>query len=248
MDKKVLAVVNGREITQRDFDMAVSKFPQDRKAFFQTEDGKKQMLEQLVSWEIMYNYAVSEGFDKTEEFKSQLEDAKRAILTQFAIQNVISDINVEEEEAKEYYNDNLDYFKEGPKVSAKHILVDSEEKALEVLEEINKGMKFEEAAQQYSSCPSKAQGGSLGEFARGAMVPEFEEAAFNLEVGVISQPVKTQFGYHLILVDNKTEEEVKSYEEVEGMIKAHMLQEKQSYNYMQKVNSLRDKYGVKINE
>jgi peptidyl-prolyl cis-trans isomerase C len=193
MDKNVLAVVNGKEITQMDFDNAVSKFPQDKKAFFQTDDGKKQMVEQLMSWEIMYNYAVGEGLDNTEEFKTQLEDARKAILTQLAIQKVIAGIKVEEEEVKEYYNNNLDYFKEGAKVSAKHILVDSEEKALEVLDKINNGMAFEKAAQEYSSCPSKAQGGSLGEFARGVMVPEFEEAAFNLEVGVISKPVKTQF-------------------------------------------------------
>ena len=59
-------------------------------------------------------------------------------------------------------------------------------------------MSFEEAAQKYSKCPSAAQGGSLGSFTRGRMVPEFEEAAFQLKVGEISEPVKTQFGYHLI--------------------------------------------------
>lgn len=248
MDKKILAVVNGREITQRDFDMIVSKYPAEQQAFFKTDDGKKQMLEQIISWEIMFNHAVSEGLDNTEEFKAQLEDARRAILTQMAIQKVVSEVKVEEEELKEYYNDNQDYFKDGAKVSAKHILVDSEEKALEVLKAINNKMTFEEAAQQFSSCPSKAQGGSLGEFARGVMVPEFEEAAFSLEVGVISQPVKTQFGYHIIMVENRAEEVIKSYEEVKEIIKAHMLQEKQGYCFMQTVNNLRGKYGVEINE
>lgn len=246
MDKKVLAVVNGREITKQDMDFAISRFPSDRKDFFQTEDGKKQFLDQLISWELLFNYAVEEGMDNTDEFKIQIEDAKRAILTQMAIQKTIGDVVVEEQEAVDYYNNNKDYFKDNEKVSARHILVDSLEKAEEVYEKINNGMTFEEAAKSYSSCPSKEQGGNLGSFERGVMVPEFEEAAFTLEIGVLSKPVKTQFGYHIILVDDKTEGKIKPYKEVESIIKSHMLQEKQGYNYSQLVNKLKEKYTVEI--
>lgn len=83
-------------------------------------------------------------------------------------------------------------------VSAKHILVSQDYEMQDVLKKLEEGMSFEEAAEKFSSCPSGKRGGDLGPFTRGQMVPEFEEAAFNLEVGSVSEPVKTQFGYHLI--------------------------------------------------
>ena len=86
-------------------------------------------------------------------------------------------------------------------VRASHILVETIDEALKIKEEIEKGEKnFELAATEYSLCPSGARGGDLGFFGRGAMVKPFEDAAFSLEKGQISEPVKTQFGYHLILV------------------------------------------------
>ena len=89
-------------------------------------------------------------------------------------------------------------------VKASHILVNSKEQALRIKKEIESGnISFEQAAQKYSSCPSGAKGGDLGYFKRGQMVKEFEDAAFSLPVGKISNPVKTQFGYHLILVTAK---------------------------------------------
>jgi len=85
-------------------------------------------------------------------------------------------------------------------VSAKHILVDQEYEAQDLLQKIEKGeATFEELAQKFSKCPSGKSGGDLGEFGKGQMVAPFEEAAFGLEVGKVSKPVQTQFGYHLIL-------------------------------------------------
>lgn len=83
-------------------------------------------------------------------------------------------------------------------VSAKHILVDAEHEAQDLIKKIEEGVTFEDLAAKFSKCPSGQQGGDLGEFGRGRMVPEFEEAAFGLEVEQVSSPVKTQFGYHLI--------------------------------------------------
>jgi peptidyl-prolyl cis-trans isomerase C len=86
------------------------------------------------------------------------------------------------------------------KASARHLLVSSEEKCLEVKAEIEEGLDFADAAKKYSSCPSKAQGGDLGEFGPGQMVPEFDTVVFSADVGSLEGPVKTQFGYHLLEV------------------------------------------------
>ena len=85
-------------------------------------------------------------------------------------------------------------------VRASHILVSTEQDARNILGQLNAGKKFAELAKQYSSCPSGAKGGDLGFFTRGRMVPEFEAAAFSLKTGQVSEPVKTAFGYHIIMV------------------------------------------------
>lgn len=246
MDNKVLAIVNGKEITQDIFDFTISKFPPDRKSHFTTEEGKKELLDQIISWELVYNHAKETGFENNAEYIFQMEEAKKAIMGQLVIQDVLSKIEVDNKEALDYYTQNVDFFNEPEQVNAKHILVSTEEEAKTVLKSIKEGTSFEAAALEHSSCPSKDQGGSLGAFSRGMMVPEFEEAAFNSEVGVITEPVKTQFGYHLILVEEKIAPKTKDFEEVSEMIKGHMLQEKQNHTYMEFVNGLKDKYKVEV--
>ena len=91
------------------------------------------------------------------------------------------------------------------KIKAKHILVQTEDKARGIYEQIKKGKSFEALAKEYSSCPSKANGGDLGFFGKGQMVKEFESAAFSLKKGEVSKPVKTKFGFHIIKV-TETEE------------------------------------------
>lgn len=246
MENKILAVVNGKEITQQDLDLASMRFEQDKQQFLATEQGKRQLLEQLIAWELLFNHAKDSGLEEKEQYKAQLEEAKRGILTQMAVEDLFSSIDVTDEEANEYYDNNKKMFAQGEQISAKHILVDSKEKADEVLEAIKGGMTFEEAAQLYSSCPSKSQGGSLGTFGKGMMVPEFEKAAFELEVGTISEPVKTQFGYHIIVVDEKVPAQEKQFDEVKDMIKSHMVQDKQNSTYVSFIESLRNKYSVLI--
>lgn len=88
--------------------------------------------------------------------------------------------------------------------TARHILVDSEAKCLEIKEQIESGTDFTEAAKKHSTCPSGSSGGDLGSFGPGAMVPEFDEVCFNGEVGMVHGPVKTQFGYHLLEVTERS--------------------------------------------
>jgi peptidyl-prolyl cis-trans isomerase C len=92
----------------------------------------------------------------------------------------------------------LEVFKMVSKIRASHILVEKHSQALKVHEELKNGADFKDLARKYSQCPSKKRGGDLGSFGRGQMVKEFERAAFALKVGEVSQPVKTQFGYHII--------------------------------------------------
>jgi len=246
MENKVLAKVNGREITQEDIQLSIERFPKEKQSFLSSEEGQRQLLEQLVAFELYYNYAKEINLEDSEEFKERLEIVKRDILTQMAVDKALSEVKVSEEEVASYYETNKHMFIDGESVVARHILVDSEELAREVQDKVKNGESFESAAEKYSSCPSKAQGGNLGRFERGQMVPEFEEVAFELEVGVISEPVKTQFGFHIIKVEDKQEPKAKSFDEVKGMIKAQLYQERQNYKYMTFVEELKNKYSVQM--
>ncbi len=93
----------------------------------------------------------------------------------------------------------------GKKASARHILVDSQQSCEELKRQIDEGADFAALARSHSKCPSGSQGGELGEFGPGQMVPEFDRVVFSAEVGKVQGPVKTQFGYHLLEVTNRTE-------------------------------------------
>lgn len=245
MENKILAVAAGNEITEKDLNAIISRYPEDRRASFQTEQGKKQLIEQLISFELMNKFGKEIELDKTQEYKDAIESISKEVITSMAINKVLGDLTVTDEEVKKYYEDNKEAFSQPATVSAKHILVATEEEAKKAKEEIaNKELSFEEAAKKYSTCPSKEQGGNLGSFSRGMMVPEFEEAAFNLEIGVVSEPVKTQFGYHLIVVDEKNEASVKSFDEVKDMVLNQLMQQNQHKKYDQILKELEVKYGV----
>ncbi|WP_123052616.1 peptidylprolyl isomerase [Clostridium sp. JN-1] len=244
MENKVLATINGSKITQKDLESAIERFPSDRQSYLNTDDGKKQLLEEMVSFELIYNYAKDSGLDKDQSYINKVELVKKEILTQTAIAKVMSEVIVKDSEVEDYYKVNKDKLVNPESVVARHILVNTEQKANDVLKEINDGMSFEDAAQKYSSCPSKAQGGNLGKFTRGQMVPEFEDVAFSIDVNVVSKPIKTQFGYHLIKVEQKIPKSPKSYDEVKGTIKNNLLQQRQSYKYNELNKQLKEKYTV----
>ncbi|QQY80872.1 peptidylprolyl isomerase [Keratinibaculum paraultunense] len=147
---------------------------------------------------------------------------------------------------EKFYNENKHFFQRPEMARASHILVDDEEKANEVLDEIDNGTSFEDAASKYSNCPSKANGGDLGKFSRGKMVPEFEEVAFSMEEGEISKPVKTQFGYHLIKLDYKKEPSISPLDEVKGQINQQLILMKQQQLYLDKAEELKKNYKVEI--
>lgn len=246
MNNKVLAKVNENCITEQDLNNAMARFPKENQQYFSTEQGKAQLLDQLISFELMYNYAKEEDLENSDEFKKQLEVLKRDILIQAAVKKVLDNVKISEKDLKDFYENNKEMFKTQESVSAKHILVEDEEKAIEIKNKIKDGLTFEEAAKEFSTCPSSAQGGELGSFTRGRMVPEFEDAAFNLEVGIVSEPVKTQFGYHLIKVDEKLPADIKEFNEVKNSIQVNLLSQKQNEEYINFVNKLKENQNVEI--
>lgn len=244
---EVLAVVGEHEITRKDVEALIKSLNPQTAAQFRSESGMKNLLNELVGQELIYLDALEQGIDQDNAYLQAVEKAKADILKQYALNRLLGNIQVTENEITDFYSNNKSTFTTPPSVKASHILVDDLEKAEQIAEEIEKGLSFEDAAHKYSKCPSKEQGGDLGFFSRGKMVPEFESAAFELENEQVSAPVKTQFGYHLIKAYDKKDESLQTLEEVRGRLAEHLLAQKQQALYHQKITSLSDKYPVKVN-
>ena len=242
-DEKILATVGNANITEADVGGFIAGLPREQRAYASNPQFKKHCLEQLISIHLYAMMGEELKLNETEEYKKIMESAKRDILSQLAMNEVLKNITVTEEECKEFYDNNPQHFTEGETVSAKHILVKEESECLEILEAINKGeTTFEDAAKEKSTCPSGQKGGDLGAFGRGQMVPEFEAAAFNAELNTVVGPVATQFGYHLIKVEAKNEATVADFETVKAQIRSNLLSMKQNDAYIKKAEELKAKY------
>ncbi len=243
MSEKILASVGGLNVTEADV-AALMQSLGPRGERYASPEGQRALVEELVAQKLFLLDARKNLLEAQPEFRARLQQVKDQLLTEYAIKKVIERADVKEEEVRAFYDENLDKFTQGEQINASHILVETEEEALRIAEEIAGGKTFEEAAKAYSSCPSKDAGGNLGEFGRGQMVPEFEEAAFALEVGTVSAPVKTQFGYHLIRVNAKTEAKPISYNEARQSIYERLTAEKQQAAYRSRVAQLKIAYPV----
>lgn len=239
----ILVTIGDAVITEADVDAFIANLPKEQQMYASNPQFRKQCEEQIIAIHLYAKLGEELKLQETEQFQSIMANARRDILAQLAIAETLKDVTVTEDEVSSYYNENGNQFSKGETVNAKHILVAEEEKCSEILESIVSGKtEFEAAAKEFSTCPSGAKGGDLGEFGRGQMVPEFEQAAFEAEIGHVVGPVKTQFGYHLIKVEKRTEAQVLPFDQVKDKIKMNLLQQKQNQVYLEKAEELRGKY------
>lgn len=243
-ENKVLAVVNGKEISEDTVLAFLNDLGPQMAMQFQSPEGIKRVVDELINQEVLYLEALENGLDKEEAFLKELEKVKESIIKQYSLNKLLSNISASEDELLNFYNENKEKFQKPESVVAAHILIETEEKANSIIKEMGEGLSFEDAALKYSSCPSKEQGGSLGEFTKGQMVPEFETAAFSMELGTVSEPVKSQFGYHIIKLISKNKEEISNFDEIKDQINQQVLGMKQQDVYLIKTNELKQKYDV----
>jgi peptidyl-prolyl cis-trans isomerase C len=235
-------------------------YQEGTKEGFQVDD--KAVDEQLSQWK--KQFPSDEDYQKAIKKMNVSEDIMRSdIRKDLTIQKLVMDkfvdkTSVPEEEIKSYYDAHPDMFKRPEQVQASHILIkagpeatESEKEAAlnkikEVQEKQKKGEDFAELAKAHSECPSNAKGGDLGYFGRGQMVPPFEEAAFGMKPGEVSDIVTTQFGYHLIKVTDKKPETTVAYDEMKGRIGQYLKQEKVQNEVKTFVEKLRKEAKVEV--
>jgi peptidyl-prolyl cis-trans isomerase C len=285
---QAVAVVNGTPIEQSLFETTLAQSQQQAAQQGQSVS-QEQVLESLIEEELLYQASIEQdvdvadedvagqfeqtksNFQSDEQFETALSQAgltpdelrnqiRRSLaINQLITQEIGQDFSVTEEESREFYDNNPQFFEQGEQIEARHILLSTQgvegddavaekrEKAEELKQELEDGADFAELARQESEGPSASRGGSLGTFGRGQMVPGFEEAAFNLEEGEISDVVETQFGFHIIQVTNKIESGTTPYADAQAQINQFLTQQKRNEAIQNYIAELKEDADIQRN-
>jgi peptidyl-prolyl cis-trans isomerase C len=221
----IVARVNGKAITETDMGLADAEIGSD---FGSLPTGIKRrvLAEFLIENQLFAEAAEAQKLAVPTPAKANPQYwQRRALRDAYFDKSIVS--SVSEGEVKAFYDEHVGSKKAEEEVRARHILVASKDKARELFEKIAHGSSFAELAKQNSIDPgSKEQGGDLGFFGRGQMVPQFEEAAFRLKPGEVSQPFETQFGWHIIQVDARRERQVPAFEAIKDRVRAAVIHHK----------------------
>ncbi|HMO50712.1 MAG TPA: peptidylprolyl isomerase [Kiritimatiellia bacterium] len=285
----VIAVVDGKEITQAEFDREMvvmmnrmqGRVPPDRIGQMR-EQMRTQLLDNLITREILLAKVKAEGIEITdadfaeaveqltenfppgvsledmlEQTGTSMDDFRENFGMELKVRKLIEShtggkLVASDEDIRAFYDENSEQFERPESVQASHILIsvdptDSEEakaakrQQIEALrEQALEGADFAALAGEHSTCPSSAQGGDLGSFTRGRMVPEFEAAAFSQEIGAVGDVVETQFGFHLIKVTERNEPGMTPFEEIKEQLGQYLTNQKQQQAAQTYLQELRE--------
>jgi peptidyl-prolyl cis-trans isomerase C len=223
-EDKVIIVVNGHEIKTSEVEIAA----EDISVQLGDLPAKLRypfLVEYLVERHLLAQAAVKQGVADTEEYKQRLAFYQAKALRDAYFNSNIKP-SITDEEVKAAYDKEAAKVKISERVRARHILVQTEKEAKDVLARLNKGEKFEDIAKQVSLDGSKDYGGDLGYFSSEEMVPEFSKAAFALKTGEISQPIKTDYGWHVIKLEDRKQGGAQPFDQVKAGIKAVLMRKK----------------------
>ena len=222
----VLAKVNGSEIRQSDMAIAEEELgPSLEKMDPATK--KENLLAFLIDMKIVAKAAEDKKVEDSDEFKKRLAFARNRLLMDSLLANE-GKAATTDEAMKKVYDDAAKQITSEQEVHARHILVATEDEAKAIEEELKKGADFAELAKKKSKDPGASDGGDLGFFTKDQMVPEFSAVAFSLEPGKISDPVKSQFGWHIIKVEEKRNRKPPDFDQVKGQIETYVTRKAQA--------------------
>jgi peptidyl-prolyl cis-trans isomerase C len=249
---KPVATINGEVITAARLDQLWSRVPAQTKNQYKANGGKAAFLNNYIGKRLLVQEALKHGFDKRPEVQSDIEAAKESTLFDRYVRDVVAAPIVTDAEARKFYEQNPDNFKVPEKIKARHIVMlanpagpngKTKEQALAEMQKVavllhpyfrsnQEGgaagkaarlRKFAELAAQYSDDGSAQQGGDLGWVEKGALDPQFEEAAFSLHIDTLSGIVETSYGYHLIYVEDKQPAGIQPFDEVSSEIHEFLM-------------------------
>ncbi len=240
---ETVAMVNGSPITRQQLEMAMgelgpqfSRIPEDKR--------DAAALAALIEIKLMSGKARTAGLDQDEEFQRSIAFMTERALHGFYMQKQLAD-GISDDDVQALYDERVADMPKQQEVKARHILVKTKEDAEAVIAELEGGADFETVAKEKSTGPSGPSGGDLGYFRAGQMVPEFEKAAFDLDAGAITEePVQTQFGFHVIKVEDKRDVQPPAFDQIKDQLRNELLVKR----YTETVKTERDEASVEVSD
>ncbi|WP_456392607.1 peptidyl-prolyl cis-trans isomerase [Nitratifractor sp.] len=257
MASDTLATVDGEKITKADLNTFLKQMQPGQPISYDMLDpkNKKELLDAYIEMELVAKAAQKAGMEKDPEFQKMLELAKKKLLINAYAKKQFESTVVSDSEAKEFYQKNMEKFKTPEQIHARHILLKDEKSAQAVIDQL-KGLKgealkkkFIELAKEKSTGPTGPKGGDLGYFGKSQMVLPFAKAAFALKKGEITlKPVKTQFGWHVIYVEDKRPSRVIPFEAAKAKIIAMLRQKRFAEKMKKETEALRKSAKITIED
>jgi peptidyl-prolyl cis-trans isomerase C len=244
-EEKIVAVINGEKLSAAQLDRLYARINPQMRANYERSGGKIQFLDQYINQRLLLQEAVKSRFDKRPDIAAELEAAKDATLFDRYVREVVALEVISESEMRAFYDKNKNSFMREETVKARHIIAtpqagnvtnnlnddagsieDARKKMMQLKKQLDAGANFAELAASHSEDGSATSGGDLGWFGRGKMVGEFEEVAFSLKPGETSDVIETQFGFHIVRLDDRKAGGIPPYEEVRGEIRERFMNER----------------------
>ena len=242
-DDTVVATINGEPVTEADIALAENDLdPQFDK--LPADQRRTAALSALIEIRLLAGESRKEGVADNADFKKRIEFLTQRALHSAYVENHVAS-QVTDEAVRARYDKEIANTPPVNEIKASHILVKTEEEARAIIKALDEGADFAELAKEKSTDGAAANGGDLGFFGPGRMVPEFEKAAFALEVGAYSkEPVQTQFGYHVIMVTDKRVQQPPAFEQVKDQVRSLLFREL----YFEAVSKLREGAEIEISD
>jgi peptidyl-prolyl cis-trans isomerase C len=246
---EVVATYGGKKLTSGELLDEMKRLPGPSRAYLSAPERKKQFVENLILNDLLFTEAQKAGYGDDPSIDKQVADMRKRLVVQRLMRDYQKPPTISDEQAKKYYDDNPGLFST-TQIKASHILVKDEDTARKLHAELvaNPSAFAEKAKELSIDKTSGAKGGDLGKFGQGRMVPEFERAAFALKPGQMSEPVKTQYGWHIILVTERDEGERKPFDQVKEQIKTTLRNQQMRDSVQARFEALKKAANVQIDD
>jgi peptidyl-prolyl cis-trans isomerase C len=245
----VVATYAGKQLTSAEVLAEMERLPGPSRAYLAQPERKRQFVENLVLNDLLFAEAERQGYATDPEIERQVNDTRRRLAVQRLMREYQKPPEISDDEARRYYDENPTLYST-TQIAASHILVKDEAEARAIRAELERDpQRFAQLAREKSiDKASAAKGGELGRFGQGRMVPDFERVAFALAPGEISQPVKTQYGWHVILVTERQDGERKPFDQVKDQIKATLRNKALQESVQGRMEALKQQANLVIDE
>jgi len=246
---EVVATYQGGQLTSGQVSQELERLPAPSRAYLAAPDRKRQFVENMVMNDLLLAEGKKAGLDRDPDIDRQVADLRKRLVVQRVMRQYQTPPTISDEQVRAYYDQNVALYST-TQIRASHILVKDEDTAKQILAEVKATPeKFADLAREKSTDSSTARkGGDLGTFGQGRMVPEFERAAFSLHPGEVSDVVKTQYGYHIIMVSERKDGEPKPFDQVKEQIRATLRNQGLQQRVQEHFDALKKEASLKINE